>query len=77
MQTDRHADFDLRHDILEALDADDEFAGDVGVRIQAGVVTLTGSVPSLNDRVIAERVVRHLQGVDALRIAIEIESPVD
>ncbi len=67
------SDMELRRDVLDQLDWEPsiESAG-IGVGVCDGVVTLTGSVPSYNEKVMAERVVKKVHGVRAVANDIEV-----
>ncbi|MGU3665357.1 BON domain-containing protein [Methylobacterium sp. A49B] len=60
-------DKDLRRDVLDELDFEPSLqAGDIGVAVADGVVTLTGHVGSYAEKVAAERAVRRVRGVRAI-----------
>ncbi len=66
-------DKDLRRDVLDELDFDPSLdAGDIGVAVSEGVVTLTGHVGSYAEKVEAERAVRRVRGVRAIAQEIEV-----
>lgn len=48
---------------------------DIDVATHGGVVTLTGHVPSYNDRLEAEKVVKRLRGVKAIANDLEVRLP--
>jgi len=54
----------LRHEVVSELAADPSVGGiEIGVAVEDGMVTLTGHVESLRDRIAAERVVKRVEGV--------------
>ncbi|KAA0124800.1 MULTISPECIES: BON domain-containing protein [unclassified Methylobacterium] len=66
-------DKDLRRAVLDELDFDPSLdAGDIGVAVADGVVTLTGHVGSYAEKVEAERAVRRVRGVRAIAQDIEV-----
>ncbi|AYO83029.1 BON domain-containing protein [Methylobacterium brachiatum] len=66
-------DKDLRRDVLDELDFDPSLdAGDIGVAVSNGVVTLTGHVGSYAEKVEAERAVRRVKGVRAIAQEIQV-----
>ncbi|WP_342108690.1 BON domain-containing protein [Methylobacterium sp. SI9] len=66
-------DKDLRRDVLDELDFDPSLdAGDIGVAVSDGVVTLTGHVGSYAEKVEAERAVRRVRGVRAIAQEIQV-----
>lgn len=69
-------DKDLRRDVLDELDFDPSLdAGDIGVAVSDGVVTLTGHVGSYAEKVEAERAVRRVRGVRAIAQEIQVRYP--
>ncbi|MER2268279.1 BON domain-containing protein [Methylobacterium oxalidis] len=69
-------DKDLRRDVLDELDFDPSLdAGDIGVAVSDGVVTLTGHVGSFAEKVEAERAVRRVKGVRAIAQEIQVRYP--
>ncbi|SEI05483.1 Osmotically-inducible protein OsmY, contains BON domain [Methylobacterium sp. 275MFSha3.1] len=73
MRKDAMTDKDLRRDVLDELDFDPSLdAGDIGVAVSGGVVTLTGHVGSYAEKVEAERAVRRVRGVRAIAQEIEV-----
>jgi osmotically-inducible protein OsmY len=67
-------DSDLRHDILDAIDLADEVGGSVGVKVEHGVVTLTGDVDRVEDVAILEQVIRRVYGVGRIRSELRIDT---
>ncbi len=66
-------DKDLRRAVLDELDFDPSLdAGDIGVAVSNGVVTLTGHVGSYAEKVEAERAVRRVRGVRAIAEEIAV-----
>lgn len=73
MRKDAMTDKDLRRAVLDELDFDPSLdAGDIGVAVADGVVTLTGHVGSYAEKVEAERAVRRVRGVRAIAQEIEV-----
>ncbi len=63
----------LRQDIIDELDFEPSIdAADVGVAVEAGVVTLTGHVPTYAQKATVEDVVRHVKGVKGIAEEIEV-----
>lgn len=72
IKTDR----ELRHNVTEALDFDPlVHAAQIGVGVNDGVVTLSGTVPSYFERVEACRAALRVQGVQALADELEVDLP--
>ncbi len=74
------ADIQLRQDVLDELDFDPRIeARTIGVIVEDGIVTLTGYVATYGERVAAERVVKHVAGVEGVanelgvRLAVNAE----
>lgn len=66
-------DKDLRRHVLDELDFDPSLdAGNIGVAVSNGVVTLTGYVGSYPEKVEAERAVRRVKGVRAIAQEIQV-----
>ncbi|KOX58722.1 ornithine aminotransferase [Streptomyces purpurogeneiscleroticus] len=66
-------DKDLRRAVLDELDFDPSLdAGDIGVAVSEGVVTLTGHVGSYAEKVEAELAVRRVRGVRAIAQEIAV-----
>jgi osmotically-inducible protein OsmY len=66
----------LRTDILNELDWEPSIeASTIGVAVDNGVVTLTGHVQSLAQKVKAEELVRRIRGVRAIAQEIEVRLP--
>lgn len=71
-------DHQLRQDVLDELDFEPSINADhVGVGVNAGVVTLTGSVSSYGEKLAAERATRRVKGVRAIAEEIEVRLPSD
>ncbi len=71
--TNAMTDKDLRRDVLDELDFDPSLdAGDIGVAVSQGVVTLTGHVGSYAEKVEAERAVLRVRGVRAFAQEIQV-----
>jgi osmotically-inducible protein OsmY len=66
----------LRTDILNELDWEPSIeAPNIGVAVENGVVTLTGHVQTLAQKVKAEEVVKRIRGVRAIAQEIEVRLP--
>jgi osmotically-inducible protein OsmY len=66
----------LRTDILDALDWEPSIeAPNIGVAVDNGVVTLTGHVQTLAQKVKAEEVVKRIRGVRGIAQEIEVRLP--
>jgi len=50
-------------------------AGNIGVTAKAGVVTLTGNVPTYSDKCMAETAARRVKGVKAVAEELEVRLP--
>jgi osmotically-inducible protein OsmY len=69
-------DTNLQHNVQAELEWDPSIdASRIGVAAQDGVVTLTGTVPSFADKMIAERVTKRVYGVKAVANDIEVHIP--
>jgi len=69
-------DKDLRRDVLDELDFDPSLdAGEIGVAVSNGVVTLTGHVGSYAEKVEAERAAKRVKGVRAIAQEIQVRLP--
>jgi osmotically-inducible protein OsmY len=67
------ADRDLQKDVLAALEWEPSVeAAQIGVTVNDGVVTLQGTVPSLHQKWVAERIARHLLGVRAVANDLDV-----
>lgn len=65
--------FDLKQDVLDELEWDPEVdASRIGVSVEGGVVTLTGHVRSYGEKWKAEKIAKHVHGVQALANDIEV-----
>lgn len=63
----------LQRDVLDELDWEPSIdAAEIGVTVRDGIVTLTGHVPSLTEKVTAERVAKRVHGVKAVANDIEV-----
>jgi len=70
------SDKDLQQDVLDELDWDPEVAvTDVGVEVDDGVVTLTGTVDSYAKKAAAERAALRVGGVRAVANDIQVKLP--
>ncbi|ODU02018.1 MAG: ornithine aminotransferase [Planctomycetes bacterium SCN 63-9] len=66
-------DKELQHEVLDELEWEPSVeAAEIGVAARDGVVTLTGSVPTYNEKVTAERVAKRIHGVKAVANDIEV-----
>lgn len=68
-------DADLAHDAARALDLRANMPDAVQAVVHNGHLTLTGTVPALFDRVVAEKAVRHLPGLKGLVNRIVVVAP--
>lgn len=69
-------DTDLRQDVVDALEFDPRItAAHIGVSAHDGIVTLTGKVPTYNERYLAGRVSLGVQGVQALADELTVDLP--
>lgn len=67
------SDKDLQSTVLEELQWEPSVdAAEIGVTARDGVVTLIGAVPTYAEKVVAERVVKRVQGVMAVANDIEV-----
>jgi osmotically-inducible protein OsmY len=72
------SDHQLQQDVLDELEFEPRVnAAHIGVGVNAGVVTLTGFVPSYADKAAAERAVWRVKGVKAIAEEIRIRLPED
>lgn len=63
----------LRQNIIDALDFDPGLdAADIGVAVENGVVTLTGHVPTFDEKLTAEDLVKRIKGVRGIAQEIEV-----
>lgn len=70
-------DAQLYKDVVEELGWDPRVKGlDLAVRVDDGVVTLVGTVPTLAQKGAAERAVTRLEGVRAVVLDIDVKPPV-
>jgi osmotically-inducible protein OsmY len=66
----------LRDSVIEALDFEPSIdAAHIGVAAHDGVVTLSGTVPSLQQKWTAERIARKVRGVQAIAEEISVVLP--
>lgn len=66
----------LRRFVVDELDYDPRMtAAHIGVTVDNGVVTLSGHVANLAEKVAAEKIVRHVRGVRAVVEQIEVRYP--
>lgn len=71
-------DLELRRKVLAELEFDPSVdAANIGITVNAGIVTLSGHVPNYAEKVAAERAVRRVKGVRAIAEEIEIRLPRD
>jgi osmotically-inducible protein OsmY len=71
-------DRDLRHRVEVELDFDPSIDSScIGVAVHRGVVTLTGHVPSVWQKMAAERAAWRVKGVKAIAEEIEVRLPAD
>ena len=69
-------DKDLKQTVQSALDWEPSLdAGDIGVSVEEGVVTLRGNVASFSARMTAERVALHVYGVKAVANDLTVHLP--
>jgi osmotically-inducible protein OsmY len=69
-------DVDLQRDVLEELDWDPEVeASDVGIEVDDGIVTLTGTVEHYATKLAAERATFRVDGVRAVANDIQVRLP--
>ncbi|MHC5542708.1 BON domain-containing protein [Singulisphaera rosea] len=67
------SDHELQHDVLDELEWEPSVkAPEIGVAARDGVVTLTGSVSTYNEKVTAERAAKRIQGVKAVANDIKV-----
>ena len=67
------SDKQLRQEILDVFQWDPRLeAANIGVRVEKGIVTLTGTVGTNEERVAAKEDVCHFAGVHQLRQRIEV-----
>lgn len=72
------SDISLRQDIIDELEFEPSLnAAQIGVAVNKGVVTLTGSVGSYAEKIAAEQAVRRVKGVQAIAQEIEVRYPND
>jgi osmotically-inducible protein OsmY len=72
------SDHQLRQDVLDELEFEPQVnAAHIGVGVNAGIVTLTGFVPSYAEKCAAERAVWRLRGVRAIAEEIQVRLPED
>jgi osmotically-inducible protein OsmY len=72
------SDISLRQDIIDELEFEPSLnAAQIGVAVNKGVVTLTGSVGSYAEKIAAEQAVRRVKGVQAIAQEIEVRYPSD
>lgn len=68
----------LQHDVLAELEFEPRVnAAHIGVAAKDGVVTLTGHVGSIEEKLAAERAARSVRGVKAVAQEIEVRLPSD
>lgn len=66
-------DLEIRQDVLDALEFDPTIdAADIGVAVRAGIVTLTGHVPTLAQWNSAETITMRVRGVKAVAQEIAV-----
>jgi osmotically-inducible protein OsmY len=66
-------DKELQRDVLDELQWEPSVeASEIGVAAREGIVTLTGTVPSYSEKLIAERVAKRVLGVKAVANDIEV-----
>ena len=66
----------LKQNVADALDFDPSIqAGNIGVVVNAGVITLTGHVASYAEKTAAERAVQQVRGVKAIAEQIQVRYP--
>lgn len=63
----------LQRDVLDELQWEPSIdAAEIGVTVHEGIATLTGVVPSFNEKVAAERVAKRVHGVKAVANDVEV-----
>jgi osmotically-inducible protein OsmY len=66
----------LRQDILDVFQWEPRIdAGHIAVVVERGFVTLTGRVESDDEKIAAEHVARHVDGVRDVVLSIEVRAP--
>lgn len=74
----KSADIQLRQDVLDELDFDPRVdARTIGVSVEDGIVTLTGYVATYAERVAAEKLVKHVTGVEGVANELGVRLPVN
>ncbi len=70
------ADTKLQHDVRSELAWDPSLdASQIGVAAKAGVVTLSGAVPSYAEKLVAEQAAKRVYGVKAVADEVEVKIP--
>lgn len=70
------SDKQLRDDVMEELEWEPAVdAGDIGVEVKDGVVTLFGHLSSFAEKVAAERAVQRVAGVKGLAVELDVRLP--
>jgi osmotically-inducible protein OsmY len=70
------SDRELQDEVIDALEWEPGVsAAQIGVTVSDGVITLRGSVSTLQKKLIAERAARHLVGVRAIANELEVSPP--
>lgn len=69
-------DLELRRDILDELEWEPSIdAAGIGVAVQHGIVTLTGTARSYSEKLLAERAVRRVKGVKGIANDVDVHLP--
>ncbi len=70
------SDKQLRDDVMDELEWEPAVdAGDIGVEVKDGVVTLFGHLSSFAEKVAAERAVQRVSGVKGLAVELDVRLP--
>ncbi|NEJ23391.1 BON domain-containing protein [Rhizobium leguminosarum] len=70
------SDLAIRRDVLDELEFDPSIdAGNIGVSVESGIVTLSGHVKSYAEKMAAEVIVQRVKGVRAIAEDIEVRYP--
>lgn len=76
METIERTDEDIKKEVVDHLYWNNEVdASDIEVRVDDGEVTLTGSVPSVNNSIAAENAAFDIEGVVVVNDELDVEIP--